>query len=216
VPEADVLCDRRTSVALSSARKYRRDSRHKLLRHDESTVRWHQGHEMNWEAVSAISDFAGVIAVVISLIYVAAQIRQNSRETKLLRTQSLISANTDVNVLLADNAELAHLTQKGWFDYKGLSADEQWRFGCLVFSVVNQYDFAYHQYMDGQLEETFWKRIDYELPLFLALPGGRDWWEKDKSRFSTTFVKYLDTRIAEFEMPDVLPTLATKQKQDAV
>lgn len=31
---------------------------------------------MNWEAVSAIGEIIGAIAVVISLVYVAAQIRQ--------------------------------------------------------------------------------------------------------------------------------------------
>jgi hypothetical protein len=171
---------------------------------------------MNWEALGAISEFLGAIAVVVSLIYVAAQIRQNSRETKLLRTQSLISANTQVNVLMADNAELAHITQEGFLDYNGLSVDEQWRFGCLVFFVLNQYDFAYHQFVGGQLEETFWKRMDYELPLFLGLPGGREWWEKDKPRLSKEFAEYLDTRIAEFPRPDVLPTFGTRQDNDPI
>ena len=38
---------------------------------------------MNWEAISAVSEIVGAVAVVISLIYVAAQIRQN---TKMMRT----------------------------------------------------------------------------------------------------------------------------------
>ena len=34
---------------------------------------------IEWEAISAVSEIIGAVAVVVSLIYVAAQIRQNTR-----------------------------------------------------------------------------------------------------------------------------------------
>jgi hypothetical protein len=34
---------------------------------------------MNWEAVSAISEALGVIAVIVTLLYLARSIRQNSQ-----------------------------------------------------------------------------------------------------------------------------------------
>jgi len=37
---------------------------------------------MNWEALGAISEAAGAIAILVSLIYVAVQIRQNTQEFK--------------------------------------------------------------------------------------------------------------------------------------
>ena len=44
---------------------------------------------MNWEAISAISDIVGAIAVVVSLIYIAVQIRQNTRMMRSGAKQSL-------------------------------------------------------------------------------------------------------------------------------
>ena len=38
---------------------------------------------MNWEAVGAIAETIGVIAILVSLVYVAIQIRQNTRQNAL-------------------------------------------------------------------------------------------------------------------------------------
>ena len=47
---------------------------------------------MNWEAVGAITEAIGAVAIVVSLVYVAVQIRQNSRE---------ISRSVEANQLAA-------------------------------------------------------------------------------------------------------------------
>jgi len=36
-------------------------------------------HAVNWEAISAIGQIVGALAVVISLIYLATEIRSNAR-----------------------------------------------------------------------------------------------------------------------------------------
>ena len=37
---------------------------------------------MNWDAITAIAELAGVVAVVVSLIYVGFQVRQNTRQLR--------------------------------------------------------------------------------------------------------------------------------------
>lgn len=37
---------------------------------------------MNWDAIGAIGEVVGALAVVISLVYLALQIRQNSRQVE--------------------------------------------------------------------------------------------------------------------------------------
>ena len=45
---------------------------------------------MNWDAISALSEFIGAIAVVVTLIYLAVQVRQNTQSIKT----STLQANT--------------------------------------------------------------------------------------------------------------------------
>jgi hypothetical protein len=47
---------------------------------------------MNWEAISAIGQMVGAIAVVISLIYLTREVRNNARATRLASMRSLSEA----------------------------------------------------------------------------------------------------------------------------
>ena len=56
---------------------------------------------MNWEAIGAVAEFVGAIAVVITLIYLRSQLRQN---TKALRSSSYASINQQEDDFLAEMA----------------------------------------------------------------------------------------------------------------
>jgi len=45
---------------------------------------------MNWEAMSAIGEATGAVAVVVTLFYVALQIRQNTRSIQASTLQAFV------------------------------------------------------------------------------------------------------------------------------
>jgi hypothetical protein len=45
---------------------------------------------VNWEAISAIGQIVGAFAVVISLIYLAGEIRSNARSARVASERSLV------------------------------------------------------------------------------------------------------------------------------
>ncbi len=92
-------------------------------------------------------------------------------------------------------------------DRSSLSASDRFRFNVFWFAAYNRFDFAFHQYQKGRLDPQLWAKLDYEIPLYLSLPGALSWWKQDKVRFSEQFAAYVDTRIAEFEMPDAFPSI---------
>ena len=49
---------------------------------------------MNWEAVGAISELVGAIAVLLSLLYLASQIRQGTATTRVQTVQHLLTSDT--------------------------------------------------------------------------------------------------------------------------
>ena len=60
---------------------------------------------MNWEAISAVSEIVGAIAVVISLIYVATQIHQNTRMMRSAAKQSLTETTQNLIYKAIDYSE---------------------------------------------------------------------------------------------------------------
>ena len=68
---------------------------------------------MNWDAIGAIAELLGAVGVIASLVYLASQIRQNS---KLLRS-SAASTTTDsvtrISTLMVQDPEVARIFWEG-------------------------------------------------------------------------------------------------------
>jgi hypothetical protein len=63
---------------------------------------------VNWEAISAIGQIVGAIAVVISLIYLASEVRRNTRASQLAAIRSTSDA---FNRWIRQITEHPHLTE---------------------------------------------------------------------------------------------------------
>ena len=170
---------------------------------------------MNWEAIGALGEIVGALGVILTLAYLAVQVRQNTEEMRSGQTQDLIEANSEANYFMASDEKLAELMQIGMVEPSELSATDQFRFNVFWFAAYNRFDFAYHQFIRGRLDPELWEKMDYEIPLYLNLPGSRAWWERDKPRFSKKFVAYVEKRLSEFEPPEAIPTISVQPNQTA-
>lgn len=171
---------------------------------------------MNWDAVVAIAEVVGAVTVIASLGYVALQVKQNTRATRYQTTQNMITANSDANFLISADGELAEILHKGCYKPESLTGTERLRFNTWFFAYYNHFDFAYHQYIAGQLDEVMWQKMAFEMPLYVSsLPGVTEWWSKDKARMSKEFVAYMDERMANIDPSSSLPTINSGTRENA-
>ena len=68
---------------------------------------------MNWEATGAIGETIGALAVFLTLIYLAMQIRQNTNTVQASAVDASISRVTSVRQSIFENAEVAEIYVKG-------------------------------------------------------------------------------------------------------
>ena len=87
--------------------------------------------DMNWEAIGAIGDFVGGLAVVLTLIYIAFQVRQSSKQidqhTRALAASTFYAAGEGFNnwwSLIIQDEAVASLLQRGVAGETLNSADE--------------------------------------------------------------------------------------------
>ena len=64
---------------------------------------------MNWEMISAIGQMLGAIGVIISIVYLAAQIRNQNKEGQRAAMNVLTTHWSDLNRTLVENPEMAVL-----------------------------------------------------------------------------------------------------------
>ena len=94
---------------------------------------------MNWEAIGAIGEIVGALAVVITLAYLVIQIRQNTAAVATATYESTMTGFNDINVVVASNPELASLLDRGTQSPDTLSAEEITQFNFLLRCYANQW-----------------------------------------------------------------------------
>ena len=139
-----------------------------------------------------IGEFLGGIGVVVTLAYLAIQIRKN---TQSVRSASLHSISTSISEFMDKIAQDSALT-KLWFD--GLSgtvqlseADAQ-RLGLLLMSLVRRWENAFHQSRAGMLESASWSGMREGLTFVFSSPGAQAWWKGARALFSADFVAFAE------------------------
>jgi hypothetical protein len=152
---------------------------------------------VNWNAVSAFAELLASLGVIVSLIYVSVQIRQNSRVTETSNYQQIMEYQNSVITTIIDNADAANIYNRGLESFLSLSEDEKTRFHMMMTPIItgSQMNFQLHnrRLMDDELFEgqrsSFLKMFDS--------PGVREWWQSNKMWFHKDFVAYLDSFLHE-------------------
>lgn len=69
---------------------------------------------MNWEAVGAVAESTGAVAVIVTLIYLSLQMRQNSRLLKASLATSTRESTNQITGLLASDREALRVFTPGY------------------------------------------------------------------------------------------------------
>ena len=87
---------------------------------------------MNWEAIGAIAELIGGVAVLITLIYLSIQVRQNSRIQRQQNVTEQTNRCIDSGQLLASDPEFADIFSRA-MNNTDLTATESRRLGGVPF-----------------------------------------------------------------------------------
>ena len=92
-------------------------------------------HAVNWEAISAIGQVVGAIAVVVSLIYLANEVRRNTRETRDASMRWVSDNYTQWVRQVSGHPDLSELYYRGIQDFRSLKSGDLVRFSALMNQV---------------------------------------------------------------------------------
>ena len=150
---------------------------------------------MNWDAIGAIAELLGAVAVVASLIYLATQIRQSTRATQGASLEFISKLSIDFLVQVASDAETASIFRRGLTESEQLNADELLRFDMLIFAVLESLDATLAQRDRGMHTDADFQKWDKVIGDYMAHPGVRSFWSRSSENFSPAFRQY----VAEIE-----------------
>jgi hypothetical protein len=157
------------------------------------------------EDLGNIGEFVGAVAVVVSLLYLAIQIRQNTRSLRAQAHQSITSHIAELNRTIVESAEVAAIMEQGLADPLQLSASDRRRFNAYNSARFRHYDNLFYQYRAGTLEESQWRGFDNLLRFHFQQPGISRWWGDNTPYYSDEFVEYVARIRAGLARPQLDP-----------
>lgn len=150
---------------------------------------------MDLATLANLGEFVGGFFVVVSLVYLAHQVRQN---TKSLRTENYARVLDRMSTLqsnLSTDAELNRIVVLGAQDPGSLTRSERVRFSWAMYELLGAGEFMYHQGQDGALPKEVWNRWERTIAWWLSSPGIQRWWAARPSPFSATFEAFVEETI---------------------
>ena len=126
---------------------------------------------MNWEAISAVSQLVGSVAVVISVLYLAVQLRSSTRVARVAAQDAAAAALRDVTKPFMENAELGRVWRAGLENLDSLSAEDQARFFHAAYQFMKALETIHFHYVYGLLDAQLWEGWRELLQQYVATPG---------------------------------------------
>ena len=155
------------------------------------------------EALGNLGDFVGGLAVIITLIYVAAQVRQNTAAVRATSRLEIASSYRRVNRLLID-PEVARAYAQGMREYPDMPFRERNFFGSVIGDHAVFFQGVLALYESGQVDEETYNAYLNWFACNVATPGGSAWWEEiGRPILVKSSVRAVDARLAQGRLLDL-------------
>lgn len=127
---------------------------------------------MNWDAIAAISEGMGSLAVFITLVYLAIQVRQTHRQASASAHLDFMTGwNAQVTGIARDTTT-ASIVRNGFSDFESLGNEEKMIFQERIAAFANQWIVARELYSRGLLPPALYHGATNVLVGFYSTPGG--------------------------------------------
>ncbi len=153
---------------------------------------------MDITTLAAWGEFLGGIAVVVSLVYLAVQIRTNTKTIRASNYSDLLLASTGFSTMTVD-PETASLYLRGLDSFEGLSAEDQIRFHGLMSQLIGPISQAFVLHQQTLLDGAGLESQTKSLPSLFENAGVRQWWEANQHWWPNDFVEFANDLLREGE-----------------
>ena len=158
---------------------------------------------MTLQELGSLGELVGGVAVVVSLLYLAVEIRHHTRgldqnkEFMRLSFENEIRRETaNFRSMIATDADLADLWRRGLTGEAKLDSAERLRFGYLLVNITS--------FLRAQFAARSRGLYSYEIGVFLRTvvrtPGFREWWSTQRELADPKYVEFIDEIISASEL----------------
>ena len=162
------------------------------------------------EDLGNLGDFLGGIGVVVTLLYLAIQIRQNTAQvrqnTKAVSAAAHNSLTENLNLYnsnVISHEDVAAIIVKADHGIAKLSDTESMRFLAMSSSMFRSFENIFHHHRAGLLTEEQWRGWrELLIHSIRRSRGHREFWSQAKMIFTAEYQLFVDSVLAELDGAD--------------
>lgn len=147
---------------------------------------------MTIQELGSVGEFVAAIAVLVSLFYLAYQIRQNTAELRLASLRAVISSYANFRRSVVSSNELPQLIEAARHHPESLNEAQIYRYGYFVEESAWCAQQLFVEIRAGQVPETSWPYAKKRLLQHLNNAVGKAWWEEWKGMYDLELVVEID------------------------
>jgi hypothetical protein len=153
---------------------------------------------MNWDAIGAIGEIIGAIAVVASLVYLATQIRQSTKVARSATRQAIAESAQRLGQDLIDDTGMAEILVRH-INGEELTAEEEIRLQARCYRDMRHWENIHYQMSEDLVSREHWHGFRKNLQVLFGIRAYREYWEHESELYSESFRKAVEAAIDDPE-----------------
>ena len=142
---------------------------------------------MNWDAISAVAETVGTIAVLVTLLYLSLQMRIANKQREIESLRHNWDGLSRMCELLGESTEKASIVKRGRESLENLTDEERLVFEFMHIRVLNTIEIWYMQLMEtsppGEYRDQQLENMAGVIVYMLNYPGAQEIWGMVKHTF---------------------------------
>ena len=144
------------------------------------------------EKTHRLAEMFAAFAVVISLIFVGLEVRQNTTAVQSAAAQSVHENFAAWYTAIQNEPALLAITTQRMRDFESLTQTEKSQFIAVFMGFCSHTQNAFYKWREGSLAPELWRGWEYVSMNFLSTPGGKAFWAERSYLFADAFQKYVE------------------------
>ena len=159
---------------------------------------------MKLEKLAALAEIVSSIAILLTLIFLALQMQQNTRAIQANSRQNALMAEMDYLNNALDNPGLILNRAKS-----DLTDEDKLLISLHLSKYLRQREHDWLQLKNGVMDQSAWNSYFLPLRLVLSSPVTRQWWEGGGSEnFLPSFTEEINKYLEDYPVNNTIPYLS--------
>jgi hypothetical protein len=157
---------------------------------------------MELQTLANVGEFLGGLAVIVSLIYLAVQIRSNTSSQQSETYARSLERMASMQAFMAKDHAFTKMFNEGLIDPSQLTVTQKIQFSWVLTEMFGNFEFMFFQCEQRNLPVVLWDRWEETMKWWLTFPGVVAWWKGKPTPFTPAFMSCVEECIAQGYQPE--------------